>query len=134
MSSLINASSSADGTPTKGDEADGIIHFDATLRRKEKMRQKAVNDPKSAAAPSPVSVRSVAPVQAQPVAAAPVQPIAPTSGASSLPANNPATDSAANGWQRPSRRFRHPSRQRRTRSLSRLPLRAKPRMRPRRGD
>ncbi|MGH7129233.1 MAG: hypothetical protein ACREIV_11745, partial [Planctomycetaceae bacterium] len=41
VSSLIDVSQRPAGTPALGESDSGIIHFDATLRRKEKMRHKA---------------------------------------------------------------------------------------------
>jgi acyl carrier protein len=59
----MNASTSSGGTPTNGSGQDGIVHFDATLRRKEKMKKMAGGE-QPATAPA-------APVVAKPVASAP---------------------------------------------------------------
>ena len=48
VSSLIDSNSSSVGAPAGSNGASRIIHFDATLRRKEKMRRKAQHEPTAA--------------------------------------------------------------------------------------
>ena len=51
MSSLIDPNSSSVGATVGSNGASRIIHFDATLRRKEKMRRKAQHEPMAARLP-----------------------------------------------------------------------------------
>ncbi|MEX2285518.1 MAG: phosphopantetheine-binding protein [Planctomycetaceae bacterium] len=74
MSSLINASTSSDGTPTNGSGSHTVVHFDATLRRKEKMKRLSANEQPAVAAPVAVA-RSVA------ASAAPMPPKSAPAGA-----------------------------------------------------
>ncbi|QDU80791.1 acyl carrier protein [Polystyrenella longa] len=101
MSSTINPAGSAAGHPQgQGQAQPQIIHFDATIRRKDKMRNKAIGTQPNAPAlnghavaavqpampqaapapvqPTPAPVQAApAPVTAAPMAATPVQPAAP---------------------------------------------------------
>ena len=73
MSSVAVGQGSSATPLSNGNGAIQVVHFDATVRRKEKMRQKAVQ---SDAAPAVVAVEATAP--AAPVAPAPVAaPVAP---------------------------------------------------------
>ncbi|MCA9039875.1 MAG: hypothetical protein KDA65_05945 [Planctomycetaceae bacterium] len=113
MSSTINPAGASAGHPqTNGQTQPQIIHFDATVRRKEKMRQKATGTQPAAAAPAlnghavpatPAVVAQPAPIQpiaapqpVAPVAAAPVQPVAaPVAPAPQPAAVQPAASAPA---------------------------------------
>ncbi len=97
MSSLINASTSSDGTPTNGSGSHTVVHFDATLRRKEKMKRMSANEQPAAAAPAAavqsVTARPAVTATKPHVSAAPIPP-------KSAPAG---TNGGGNGMHAPQR-------------------------------
>src|SRR5688572_21915930 len=86
VSSLIDASEMLGHEAQNGECEQGIIHFDATQRRKEKMRQKSQDSPRSPEQ------------QTKPVAVSPAIPtpsVSATKSAPSEPLKKPATNGAA---------------------------------------
>ena len=86
MSSLIDLSTASNGHPAEGDPTSRIVHFDATTRRKEKMRRQAMNAqgpglPPVATPPAPPAPRP---------AVAPAAPFAATNGSHAPVAPVPA--------------------------------------------
>ena len=62
MSSLIDASQSLGQGTQDGESDSGIIHFDATQRRKDKMRRKSQDAPQKAEPTPPEAIQKPAPV------------------------------------------------------------------------
>jgi acyl carrier protein len=108
----MDRSASPAKQPANGQAGSRIVHFDATARRKEKMRQRATAVPKTASPKTPQSeATAVAPTAAPPVAQSQttnaVEPAAAkrngafahpaAASPAALPATTPSSNGSANG-------------------------------------